>query len=140
MRAVAILWRLHRWTYHASGGRLGGRLLGMPVLLLTTRGRRTGRPHITALLYFPEGRTFVVIASSGGAPTHPAWWLNLRADPEARIQLGRRMLRVRAREAEGAERERLWSRVVHTYRGYAAYQARTSRRIPVAILEPIDHP
>lgn len=138
MRAVAILWRLHRWTYRASGGRLGGRLLGMPVLLLTTSGRWTGRPHTTALLYFPEGRSYVVIASSGGAPTHPSWWLNLRAHPEARIQIGRRVLRVRARETEGPERERLWARVVQAYRGYAAYQARTSRRIPVAILEPAD--
>lgn len=138
MRAVAVLWRWHRWMYRASGGRLGSRLLGMPVLLLTTSGRRTGRPHTNALLYFPEGENLVVIASSGGAPTHPAWWLNLRAHPEAGVQIGRRVLRVRAREAEGAERERLWSRVVQAYRGYAAYQARTSRRIPVAILEPIE--
>ena len=135
MRAVAALWRMHRWTYRASGGRLGGRLLGMPVLLLTTKGRRTGRPHTTALLYFPEGRNVVVIASSGGSPAHPAWWWNLRAHPEGRIQIGRG---VRRREAEGPERERLWARVVRAYRGYAAYQARTSRRIPVVVLEPVD--
>jgi len=129
---------MHRWTYRASGGRLGGRLLGMPVLLLTTKGRRTGRPHTTALLYFPEGRNVVVIASSGGSAAHPAWWWNLRAHPEARIQIGRGVRRVRAREAEGPERERLWARVVRAYRGYAAYQARTSRRIPVVVLEPVD--
>lgn len=138
MKAVALLWRVHRWMYLASGGRLGGRLLGLPVLLLTTRGRRTGRPHISALLYFPEGKNFVVIASSGGSPTHPSWWLNLRAHPQAQIQIGRRVLHVRAREADGPERERLWARVVHAYRGYASYQARTSRRIPVAILEPAE--
>ena len=138
MRAVAALWRMHRWTYRASGGRLGGRLLGMPVLLLTTKGRRTGRPHTTALVYFPEGRNVVVIASSGGSSAHPAWWWNLRARQEAQIQIGRGVRRVRSREAEGPERERLWARVVRAYRGYAAYQARTSRRIPVVVLEPVD--
>lgn len=137
-RLLAALWRLHRWAYRATGGRLGGRLIGIPMLLLTSTGRRSGRPRTTALTYLPEGRTFVVIASNGGAPNHPNWWLNLRAHPEAEIQVGGRHLRVRVRETEGAERERLWARTVQTFSGYAAYQARTTRRIPVAVLEPID--
>lgn len=138
MRAAEILWRLHRWTYRVSGGRLGGRLLGMPVLLLTTTGRRTGKPHTTALTHLVEGRNVVVIASNGGAPNHPAWLLNLRARPEAEIQVGGQRIRVRAREAEGAERERFWSRVVQAMPRYADYKARTSRRIPVVVLEPVD--
>jgi len=139
-RTMEMVWSLHRRLYRVSGGRLGGTMMGMPVLLLTTTGRKSGEPRTSPLMYFPEGAVCVVIASNAGEPTHPAWWLNLRAHPDGQIQIGRRMLHVRAREAEGAERERLWSRVVHTYRGYAAYQARTSRRIPVAILEPIDQP
>lgn len=137
-RFLAALWRLHRWVYRVTGGRLGGRLLGIPMLLLTTTGRRSGRARTTPLTYLPEGRNFVVIASNGGAPNHPGWWLNLRAHQEAEIQVGGRHVRVRVRETEGAERERLWVRTVRTYGGYAAYQARTSRRIPVAVLEPID--
>lgn len=137
-RFIELLWRLHRWTYRASGGRVGGRLIGMPVLLLTTRGRRTGRPHTTALTYLPEDASCVIVASNGGAPNHPAWLLNLRASPEADIQVGQRRLRVRAREAGDAERERLWTRIVRVNPGYAVYQARTTRRIPVVVLEPAD--
>lgn len=134
-RLIELLWQFHRWSYRVSGGRLGGRLIGMPVLLLTTTGRRTGKAHTTALMFLPEGRNFVIVASNGGAPHHPAWFLNLRARPQAEIQIRRRLLRVQAREAEGAERAQLWARIVQTYAGYAAYQARTSRRIPVIVLE-----
>ncbi len=138
MRAATVLWRLHRWAYRISAGRVGGRLLGVPVLLLTTTGRRTGRLHTTALTHLVEGRNVVVIASNGGAPNHPAWLLNLRARPEAEIQVGGQRRRVRAREANGAERERFWTRVVQAMPRYADYKARTSRRIPVVVLEPID--
>ncbi len=131
-----MLWRLHRWAYRASGGRVGGRLIGMPVLLLTTTGRRTGKPHTTALTYLPEDGRCVIIASNGGAQNHPAWLLNLRARPEAEIQVGARRLRVWAREAGDAERERLWARIVRVNPGYGVYQRRTTRRIPVVVLEP----
>jgi deazaflavin-dependent oxidoreductase (nitroreductase family) len=136
---IHLLWRFHRWFYRISRGRLGGRLVGMPVLLLTTIGRRSGRPHTTALTYQSDNTNFVVTASNGGARNHPAWLLNLRAHPEAEIQVEGRHVRVRARETDGAERERLWARVIRTYAGYAAYQARTSRRIPVVVLHRIDH-
>jgi deazaflavin-dependent oxidoreductase (nitroreductase family) len=108
----------------------------MPVLLLTTRGRRSGRPRTIALAYLPHEDTFVVIASNGGAPRHPGWYQNLRANPKAQVQIARRVVSVTAREAEGAERERLWMRAVGAYRGYAAYQRRTHRRIPVVVLAP----
>lgn len=135
---ITYLWRAHRWLYGASGGRLGGRLLGMPVLLLTTTGRRTGQRHMTALTYLPEGLNFVVIASNGGAHYHPDWYLNLRARAEVEVLVGRRQTRARAREADGAERARLWGQIVRANSRYAGYQARTSRRIPVVVLERMD--
>jgi deazaflavin-dependent oxidoreductase (nitroreductase family) len=133
---ISLLWRLHRWVYRLSDGRLGARLLGLPMLLLTTTGRRSGQPHTTALTYLTEGALFAVVASNGGAPQHPAWFLNLRASPEAQIQVGSMAHRVHARQATGAERERLWNRMVQLYAGYRGYQARTTRQIPVVVLEP----
>jgi deazaflavin-dependent oxidoreductase (nitroreductase family) len=134
---MTLLWRFHRWVYRISGGRVGGRLLGVPMLLLTTTGRRSGQPHTTALTYLTEGAHFVVVASNGGAPHHPAWLLNLRAHPEVQIQVGPTLHRVRAREAADPERQRLWTRMVQLYAGYGGYQARTTRRIPVVILKPV---
>lgn len=131
-----MLWRFHQWAYRTSGGRLGGRILGMPVLLLTTTGRRSGQPHTTALTYQLEGSSLVVVASNGGARQHPAWYLNLSAHPHASVQIGKERLLVRSHEATSAEYDRLWNRAVQAYRGYATYQTRTTRRIPVVILEP----
>lgn len=136
-RLAEIGWQVHRWFYRRTGGRLGGRVLGMPVLLLTTVGRKTGKPRTTALTYFPEGDTFAVVASNGGAPRHPNWFLNLRAVPKAAVQVGSRQARVRARLVEGRERDRLWARVTDDQPIYARYQARTSRLIPIVILDPI---
>jgi deazaflavin-dependent oxidoreductase (nitroreductase family) len=130
-----LLWRIHRWVYRRSGGRVGGRLVGMPVLLLTTTGRRTGRPHTVALTFLPDGENMVVIASNGGARRNPHWYANLEAHRDASVRLGRATIRVTGREASGDERERLWRRAVTAYRGYGAYQRRTRRRIPVVVLE-----
>lgn len=130
------LWRIHRRIYILTGGRIGGRIAGMPVLLLITRGHRSGRARTVALTYLPDGHNFVVIASNGGAPRHPEWFQNLRTHPEAQVQVARRVVSVTAREAGGDERERLWMQAVRAYRGYAAYQRRTSRRIPTVVLEP----
>src|SRR6266849_8519964 len=137
---IRLLWRLHRWVYRLSRGRVGGRLLGLPMLLLTTTGRRSGQLHTTALTYLTESAYYAVVASNGGAPQHPAWLHNLRAFPEAQIQVGSRVYRVQARETQGAERERLWNRMVQLYAGYRGYQARTTRQIPVVVLEPMSQP
>jgi F420H(2)-dependent quinone reductase len=137
---VSLLWRFHRWVYRRSGGRVGGRLFGMPMLLLTTTGRRSGQAHTTALTYVTEGTHHAVVASNGGAPQHPAWLHNLRAFPDAQIQVGPMVDRVRAREAVGVERDRLWNLMVQLYGGYRGYQARTRRQIPVVILEPMNQP
>lgn len=132
--------RLHTSIYRATGGRLGGRMVESPVVLLTTTGRKTGRERVTPLLYLEDGGNLVVVASNGGAAGHPAWWLNLRANPEARVRAGNRTLRVRAEEAGGEEKRRLWARLVEMYPAYEDYQRKTDREIPVSVLRPVDGP
>lgn len=129
--------RLHRVLYRLTRGVLGRRLVGNDMLLLTTRGRTTGRPHTVPLLHLADGRTLVVIASWGGRPYHPHWYRNLVADPTATVQVRSRRWKVRARTAGPAEREHWWPRIVAAYPGYRAYQAHTDREIPVVFLEPI---
>lgn len=125
---------LHALLYRASGGRLGGKLGRAPVLLLTTTGRRSGRPRTTPLTYLRHGDELVLVASFGGSDSHPEWYLNLRRRPEVEVQIGRERRRMLARTATPAERARLWPQVVEMYPGYARYQGRTSRPIPLVIL------
>ena len=133
---VRVLSGIHRALYRVSGGRLGGRIAGMPVLLLTTVGRKSGKRRTVPLTYFEDGDTIVLVASYGGRPHNPAWFENLVAASEGEVTMGRERRRLRARRATDDERGRLWPRIVETYSGYAAYQAKTSREIPLAILEP----
>jgi deazaflavin-dependent oxidoreductase (nitroreductase family) len=136
-RLLTALSRAHVVLYRASRGRLGGRISrGAPVLLLTTTGRKSGRERTTPLLYLEDARRYVVIASVGGAPKHPAWYLNLLANRAARIEVGSRNLPVTADTASPEERTRLWPLAVQLYPGYDDYQARTTREIPVVILAP----
>jgi len=125
----------NRAAYRATGGKVGGSLRGAPVLLLTTTGRKTGKPRTKPLLYLREDGSFVVIASKGGAAKHPAWFLNLRAHPEVEVEVGRERRQARARVAEGEERALLWTRAVEMYGPYRDYQAKTRRQIPVVVLE-----
>ena len=135
---VVPLLTVHQWLYEYSDGRIGATLGGRPMLLLRTVGRRTGEPRTAALLYVRDGDAYVVIASKGGAPHHPGWFHNLTAKPEVEIQVGRERMRVRARVAAGKERSRLWARADEINQGqYAVYQSRTSREIPVVVLEPM---
>jgi deazaflavin-dependent oxidoreductase (nitroreductase family) len=129
--------KVHVAVYRASGGRLGGRLgKGVPVLLLTTTGRKTGKRRTTPLLYVEEGDGYVVVASVGGARSHPAWYLNLRSSPAATMQVGGRKLAVTAETAGLEERARLWLRLTQMWPQYDDYQAKTRREIPVVILAP----
>lgn len=128
--------KLHSFVYRATGGRVGGRIVGGPVLLLTTTGRKSGKKRTVPLLYLEDGENLVLVASNGGAPVHPTWWLNLRANPEATVEVGREKLRVRAEEASPREKERLWSKLVEMYGGYETYRRRTDREIPVVLLKP----
>jgi deazaflavin-dependent oxidoreductase (nitroreductase family) len=136
---VELFWKLHPWIYRVSGGRVLGRLVGMDVLLLTTTGARSGIARTTALTYFkPEGvDAYVVIGSFLGEPRHPGWVHNLRAHPEARIRVGSREFRARARESIGEERARLWKQLIALNGEYAQYEGRTGRVIPVVVLDPI---
>jgi len=128
--------RLHRVLYQLTRGVVGRRLVDNDMLLLTTRGARTQRLHTVPLLYLRDGDTFVVIASWGGRPYHPAWYHNLPAHPEAIVQVRSKRWQVRARTASPDERETWWTRVLASYEGYRVYQSHTDRAIPVVFLTP----
>jgi deazaflavin-dependent oxidoreductase (nitroreductase family) len=133
---VRAMSRVNVWLYRKTNGRVGSRLRGAPVLLLTTTGRSSGELRTTPLLYLRDGEAYVVVASFGGSPNHPAWFLNIQANPEVEIQVGAERSARRARAASEQERERLWPTVVAMYPAYANYQTKTTRRIPVVLLEP----
>jgi len=119
-----------------SGGRILGTVAGMPVLLLTTTGRRSGKARTTPLTFFRNGNDLVVVASNGGSDRAPNWWLNLQHDPRAVVEIGQDEIAVTARAAPAEQRERLWVEITATYAGYARYQEVTERRIPVVLLSP----
>ncbi len=137
--AAAQKWatKLHAALFRATDGRVGGRMLGSPVLLLVTTGRKSGLWRTTPLLYLEDEDRYVIVASNGGAAKHPVWWLNLRANPEATVEVGGREIRVRARKTEGKEKARLWKSLVRMYGPYENYQRKTDREIPVVLLQPI---
>jgi len=135
-KLMETFWKLHPWIYEKTRGRVGGRVFGMPVLLLSTRGRKSGQVRKNALMYLEKGNACVVIASNAGEPRHPAWYLNLKTNPRVQIQRGGEVVNATAREAEGEERDRLWKEVVAAESGYAEYERRTTRRIPLVVLEP----
>jgi F420H(2)-dependent quinone reductase len=131
-----ILGGAHERVYRLTGGKVGGRIGKLPILLLTTIGRKSGQPRTQPLAYTRAGDGLAVIASKGGAAQHPLWYLNLRANPVAEVTVGRETHRVRARDAQGEEREQLWRALADLYSGYDRYAEKTSRRIPVVVLEP----
>ena len=115
---------------------MGSHIWGLPIVLLTTTGRVSGRLRTVPLCALRKDDAFVVIGSYGGLDRAPAWWLNLQREPRAAVQIGTRTQHVVAREAEGDERARLWTEVTTVAPGYLGYARRTSRRIPVVVLEP----
>lgn len=127
---------LHRVLYSTSGGRVGSHIWGLEIVLLTTTGRRSGRARTVPLCSLRNGESFAVIASYGGLARSPSWWLNLQHEPRATVRLGRTTYQVVAREAKLGERERLWAQVTARAPGYLDYQRRTTRRIPIVLLEP----
>jgi len=133
--ATRYLGALHRLLYRLSGGRVGGRFWDLPVVLLTTTGRKSGKRRTVPLCSFRDGGDIVVIASYGGLDQPPAWWLNLEANPQAEVQDRRTRWTVTARNAGPGERERLWGEVTARAPGYLEYERRTTREIPVVILQ-----
>ena len=131
--------RMHAKLYRALGGRFVGNLgLGRTVLLLTTTGRKSGLSRTTPLIYMPAGSDLVIYASNGGKETPPAWWLNLQANPDAAIQIGRRTERVQARRASEAEYAQLWPKAAEYNPHWRDYERNTKRPIPLVILERVD--
>jgi len=141
------LWRLamktastvHTVAYRASGGRIAGKAGNLPVLLLTTTGRKSGKQRTTPLLFIRDSDDVVVVASNGGRDWFPAWWLNLKEHPAAVIEIGRERHQVIASKADPERRARLWPEFTAPYPGYLKYEARTTREIPLVILHP-EHP
>jgi F420H(2)-dependent quinone reductase len=127
---------LHTIAYKASGGRLGGKAYGVPVVLVESVGRKSGKRRTHPLLCGEDGENLVLIASKGGTDRHPAWYHNLKANPETTAWWNGETRRVRARDAVGEERDRLWKMMAAAYPDYESYQRRTDRQIPVVVLEP----
>lgn len=132
-----VVFGLHRQIFTTTKGRVGGKAFGMPVLKLTTIGRKSGQPRTTMLTSpVQEGDDVIIIASYGGDDRHPTWFLNLRDNPEVEVTMQGRTRKMKARIASPDEKDALWPRVTGKYKGYAAYQRRTDRDIPVVILSP----
>ncbi|HEY8739641.1 MAG TPA: nitroreductase family deazaflavin-dependent oxidoreductase [Candidatus Dormibacteraeota bacterium] len=126
----------HQAAYRATGGLIGHRLGPISCLLLTTRGAKSGLARTLPLVYGRDGDRLVLVASKGGSPKHPAWYVNLKAHPEVVVQVGSKNLWMNARTATVAERPRLWKLMTRQYKGYDGYQERTEREIPLVVLEP----
>ena len=133
---LLLLGEDHIRAYRETGGEVGYIWNGVPTLLLTATGRRTGQKRTSALIFGRDGDDYLVVASMGGAPSHPIWYLNLQANPEATVQVKEDTLTVVARTASAAEKPRLWKIVTDVWPNYDVYQSRTDREIPVIVLSP----
>ena len=127
---------LNKHVYRLTGGRVGGRFDRAPVCILHHVGAKSGQPRETPLVYLRDGDDVILVASLGGAVKNPAWYHNLRANPDVEVEIGRARHAMRARVAGDEERARLWPRVLEIWPNYQAYQDRTERKIPVIVLEP----
>jgi deazaflavin-dependent oxidoreductase (nitroreductase family) len=125
----------HVGLYQLTGGRIGGRFRGVPCLLLHHVGRKSGKERVTPLMYAEDGDDLVIVASKGGAPHDPVWWLNLKAHPDTTVQVGGERREVRAERVSSEEKKRLWPHVTSVWPDFDDYQRRTERDIPVIRLE-----
>jgi deazaflavin-dependent oxidoreductase (nitroreductase family) len=132
---LSLLGDEHIRRYRETDGEVGYLWNGAPALILTTTGRKTGQSRDTALIFGPDGDDCVIVASMGGAPNHPMWYLNLVAEPEVQVQVKGDRFAATARTAEGEERQRLWNLMTEIWPNYDQYQERTDRVIPVVVLE-----
>lgn len=133
---LALITVVHRALYRLTGGRIGAHAGRANMLLLETLGRRSGKRRVTPLLFVEDGERFVVVASNAGDDRHPGWLLNLRKQPAVEIQIGSQHIRVQAHEANDAESERLWPKLLSSYEHFRDYRTHTQRHIPVVVLEP----
>lgn len=130
---------LHAELYRRTGGRIGQRMGRVENILLTTTGRRSAKQRTVPLTATFDGDRLVLVASNGGATTHPDWYVNLTAQPSVRVQRGKRTVAMTARTATAVEKLEIWPKVLETYKGYAGYQAKTERDIPLVILTTPTH-
>ena len=137
-KLYSLMISLATFLYRKSGGRIGGKMRGGDVLLLTTTGRKTGKQRTVPLIYIMDGSAYVLTASIGGAPKHPGWFFNLRNNPQAVIEVKNRRFNVIAKVANKEKKRELWMRLVAALPFYEAYQQKTTREIPMVILYPID--
>jgi deazaflavin-dependent oxidoreductase (nitroreductase family) len=134
---TTLVQEAHVKRYLETDGEVGYMWNGVPILLFTTKGRKSGEPRRNAIIFTRDGDNYVIIASHGGAPKHPAWFLNILADPHVEVQVKSEKFQAVARVAEGAERERLWAASAKVWPNYNVYTTRTTREIPVVVLEPV---
>lgn len=123
--------------FRANAGKVGGPFAGRPMMILTTTGAKSGKPRVVPLVYTTDGDNYIIIASKGGAPTNPDWYYNLVANPVATVEVGRETFQVRAREVKGSERRRLFDAQAELMPGFKDYEQKTTREIPVFVLERI---
>jgi len=123
--------------FRANAGKVGGPFEGAPVLILHTRGAKTGQERVNPVVYQPIGDALAVFASKGGAPTNPAWYHNLKANPDVKVEVGTDTIDARARVLQGEERAPIWEKQKQLMPGFAEYEQKTSRQIPVVILERV---
>lgn len=140
MNGQRIFSQMNVFWYKLSKGRIFGTFSGAPVLLLTTVGRKSGKPRTTPLLYVSEGNRLAIVASNGGRDRDPSWWQNLKANPNAKVQLKGEKYAVKAERVGPAEKGRLWSLLTRMYPSYEDYQRKTKRELPVVLLTPTTSP
>jgi F420H(2)-dependent quinone reductase len=134
--AMKYFARAHIWVYRRTNGRVGAKLLWFPAALITTTGRRSGRPRTTPTLYLDDGDRVILPASFGGRDADPAWYLNLESNPEVHVQIRSRHLDLKARDATDDERNRYWPRLIKMYPPYRGYRQAADRVIPMVVCEP----
>ena len=135
---LQLILKVMVFLYTVSGGRIGGKMGQVPVLLLTTTGRKTGKQRTLPLVYIMDGSAYVITASAGGAAKHPGWFFNIRSNPQATIQVKDKHITVTAEIAGPEKKPELWARLVEGAPNFAEYQKRTSREIPMVILHPVE--
>ena len=139
-RTIRLIGRLHVWLWKLTGGKLGNAFGRAPLMLLTTRGRKTGRERTTPVLYLQNGADLIVVASFGGNDMHPRWYLNLEFCPEAEVIINRERRPIFAGTVSPEERKRIWPRLINLYPNFAIYQQRTGREIPLLRLSERTEP
>jgi len=135
---LKLILKVMVFLYNVSGGRIGGKMGKVSVLLLTTTGRKTGKQRTLPMVYIMDSSAYVITASAGGAEKHPGWFFNIRSNPQATIQVKDKHIKVTAEIAGPEKKPELWARLVEVAPNFAGYQKRTSREIPMVILHPVE--